>query len=114
MAETLHQQTAAERLEKIGRDLTDAFNKLAAEARTNQQRLRESREVAAMFELYRQLRDLDGYQEGVSTETRLARQDEIRARLGAAIEGYDVSLLSDMATFGGWLADAAGKEWRKR
>ena len=103
-----------ERMKKLGDDLVSAFNKLAEQARTARQQQLEAREVAALFELYRELRWLDSEHEGMRAEQRHARQDEIRKQLYAAMEGYDVRLLSDMATFGGWLADAAGKEWRKR
>lgn len=103
-----------ERLKKIGDDLVAAFKRLGDQAVAARKEQQEAREVAALFELYRELRSLDGYREDMRDADHHARQDEIRQRLYAAIQGYGDHFLSDLATFGGWLADAAGKEWRKR
>lgn len=109
MAETpktipLHVQLDRDALKKLGRDLATAFSQLAADVQADAKRREETLEVGALFALYRELR---------GKADPVVAQGE-RDRLLAAIEGYDTRLLADLAAFGGWLADAAGKEWRRR
>jgi hypothetical protein len=111
----LRVQVDQEALRKITRNLVAAFETLAVEFRAGAERMEQAREVAALFQLYRENRDLDSFtRTGLSTEERHTRQEEIRATLDTAVKGYDVAYLASLATFGGWLADAAGKEWRGR
>jgi hypothetical protein len=114
-AKPLRVQVDQEALRKIGRDLTAAFDTLATQFKAGAKRLEQAREVGALFQLYRECRDLDASTgTGLGTDEQHARQDEIRIQLAEAIKGYDLAYLANLATFGGWLADAAGKEWRSR
>lgn len=120
MAETprtvpLRVQVDQEAMRKLGSELTAALDAFTAQLRATAKRNEEAREVAALFRLYREARDLDAFTgTGLSNDERAARQVEVRAMLNAAIEGYDMAYLASLATFGGWLSDAAGKEWRSR
>lgn len=108
-------QLDQEAIRKIGSDLAAAFDTLNEQFKAGAKRMKQAREAAALFQLYRENRDLDAYTgTGLATEERRARQAEITSLLADAIKGYDVSYLASLATFGGWLADAAGEEWRGR
>lgn len=104
----------AEAARKLGAELAKALEVAGSGLKVWADDSRKSSEAAALFALYRQLRRLDGRSSDLSTEERHARQAELRARMDAAIKGYDVTYLAELATFGGWLDDAAGKEWRSR
>jgi hypothetical protein len=103
----LHAQLDQEALRKVGRDLVKAFDVLANEFRAAQARRAQALEVAALFEVYRQ------YRHGGRAEDGLTRA-EAAARLSAALRGYEPDYLSDLASFGGYLADAASKELGSR
>lgn len=104
-----------EAMRKIGRDLAAAFDTLAVQFKAGAKRMQQAQEVGALFQLYRERRYLDAFTgTGLGTNERHARQAEIGTRLTEAIKGYDETYLAALATFGGWLADAAGKEWRSR
>jgi hypothetical protein len=104
----------ARQIKEITDGLITALGAVGAQFKAAQERASEAREAAALFALYQELRRLDAPREGMSTTERQERQEEIRAQLSTAVAGYDVRYLAELATFGGWLADVAGKEWRKR
>lgn len=106
----LHVQVNQDELKRLGRGLSAALNQLAEEFRVRQARREEALEVAALFGLHRQVRQLDG----VSGEAADVRQAELRAQMTAAINGYDVVYLAELATFGDWLHETAQRAWRAR
>lgn len=96
----LKRQLDQEALKKITRDLTAAFDSLAADFRQNTKLRAEAQEVGAMFELYRRHR---GVNEG-----------EALARLRAAIAEYDTEHLANLITFGQFLARECQPVWDHR
>jgi hypothetical protein len=106
---SLHAQLDQEALRRIGRGLANAFDQLAVEFKANQARREEAREVSALFEVHRARRwaDADGSPDR-------ERRPEMDAQLAVALDGYSTSYLSDLCSFGEWLADAAGTKWRSR
>jgi hypothetical protein len=102
-----------EALRRIGHDLSEAFDSLATQFKAGAKRMQQAQEVGALFQLHREARDLDGATD-MRTDERRARQREINDRLDAAIRGYDPTYLASLATFGEWLSDSAGAEWRSR
>ena len=93
----------------MGRQLEEGLRKVGAVFQQHMQQGREAREVAALFELYRQRRAADG-----PRSPDRARREEMDAMLLAALHGYDTSLLSDLIVFGEWLHDAASPIWQAR
>lgn len=92
-------------MRKIGRDLANAFDQLTAEFRRAQQSNREAAEVAALFQLHRQYR----YRPAGTPPRK-----ETAHRLSAAVQGYEVEYLDDLAGFGEFLACAAREELKSR
>lgn len=97
---TLASQTNTEYLAKIGRDLAAAFEELTAEWKRDAKQRTEAMEVAALFQLYR--------------AERGSGPAEVRARIRAAIAGYDTAYLADLITFGERLHQEARPVWEGR
>jgi hypothetical protein len=107
----------AEASRKLGAELAQSLEGATGALKAWASDVRRNHETAALAGLYRTLRHLDatgGAPGSAAQVERLLRQEEIRRQLATAIEGYDTGYLADLATFGGWLADAAGKEWQGR
>lgn len=106
MAETpkdvpLRVQMDQESIRRAVAEVSSAVEGLVASWNTAMEARREAMEVAALFQLYRQYRYRpDG----------APPRAETLAQLMAAVHGYRPEYLMDLAAFGGWLADAAGKE----
>lgn len=89
----------------IGKALGDALDGLSADMRRLAQHQKQAREVAALYALHQQYRFRpDG----------APPRDETLALLNAALDGYDAEYLEQLAMFGGFLADAAGKRYAAR
>lgn len=102
---TAAQQVAAADWKRIGRELAEGLADVGKALEELGKRHKEAREAAALFALHRQYRFRP---EGAPP------RDETLAMIHAALDGYDPEYLEQLAMFGGFLADAAGKRYAAR
>jgi hypothetical protein len=104
-ARTAAQHIAQQDWKAIGAALGEALDGLGKDMRLLAQQQKQAREVAALYALHRQYR---------FRPAGAPPREETLALINAALDGYDPEYLEQLAMFGGFLADAAGKRYAAR